>query len=109
MAKTTVTHITDDLDGSSNAETYRFTWQGTDYEIDLSAKNFKALDKVLQPYIKAATKVSKRASGRRSSAKASSSRRDFSAVRSWARSKGIDVSERGRVPRTVIEQYDAAH
>jgi hypothetical protein len=108
MAKTTITQITDDIDGSKDAETYSFVWQGTEYEIDLSNKNFKAFDKVLQPYIEAGTKVSKRSSGRRSSS-ASSSKRDFSAVREWAKANGHKVSERGRVPKAVIEQYDAAH
>ena len=115
MAKTTITQVTDDLDGSVNAETYRFSWQGTDYEIDLSNKNFKALDKALQPYIKVATKVA-RGTGRNTSSRRRSSsssrtgsRRDLSEVRAWARGQGIEVSDRGRVSRSVVEQYDAAH
>jgi hypothetical protein len=107
MAKTTVTQITDDLDGTPNAETYRFAWQSHDYEIDLSNKNFKAFDKLLQPYIRAAVKVPKRSSGRR--APSAASRRDLSAVRAWAKTKGYDVSDRGRVPRAIVEAYDAAH
>lgn len=30
---------------------------------------------------------------------------DASAVRAWASSKGIDVSERGRTSREVLAQY----
>lgn len=30
-------------------------------------------------------------------------------VRAWARSQGIDVGKRGRVPNEVIARYDAAH
>jgi len=30
-------------------------------------------------------------------------------VRQWARAQGLDVKERGRLPRTVVEQYGAAH
>lgn len=33
---------------------------------------------------------------------------EVAAIRRWARDQGIDVSERGRVARAVIEQYDAA-
>ena len=58
MAKKTITQIIDDLDGSKDAKSYSFAWQGTAYTIDLSNKNFKALDKLLQAYIKAGTKVS---------------------------------------------------
>ena len=33
---------------------------------------------------------------------------EVAAIRRWAREQGIAVSERGRVARTVVEQYDAA-
>lgn len=31
------------------------------------------------------------------------------AVRKWAREQGIAVKDRGRLPRTVIDQYTASH
>jgi hypothetical protein len=105
MAKTTVTQITDDLDGSKDAETYSFAWQGTEYAIDLSNKNFKALDKLLQPYIKAATKVTRR--GRASAKSAKGARRDLADVRKWAKENGFEVSERGRISAEVLAAYDA--
>jgi hypothetical protein len=108
MVRTTITQITDDIDGSKNAETYSFAWQGTEYEVDLSNKNFKAFDKLLQPYIEAGRKVSKRASGRGSSS-ASTSKRDLSAIREWARAEGIQISDRGRVPKAIIDQYNASN
>jgi hypothetical protein len=30
-------------------------------------------------------------------------------IREWARKKGLDVSERGRIPATIIDAYNAAH
>jgi hypothetical protein len=106
MAKKTITQIIDDLDGSKNAETYSFAWQGTEYSIDLSNKNFKALDKLLQPYIKAGTKVTRR--GRTTTSKpAKSSRRNLADVRAWAKKNGFEVSERGRVSAEVLSAYDA--
>jgi hypothetical protein len=33
---------------------------------------------------------------------------DNRAVRAWAASNGIELSERGRIPGVVIEQYRAA-
>lgn len=38
-----------------------------------------------------------------------SSRRDTGAIRTWARENGHEVSERGRIPASVVEAYDAAH
>jgi hypothetical protein len=116
MAKTTV--VTDDLDGSSGAETVTFSFQGNQYELDLSSKNIKAMEKTLRPYIDAARKPSgqgsrkpaaasngrSRGSGRRSGG----SGVDVSAVRAWAAENGIEVSTRGRIAKAVIEQYEAA-
>lgn len=118
MAKTTITQISDDLDGSKDAEEVSFSFRGVEYSIDLGKKNQAAFEKALKPYLGAATKVSKRpsrsGSGRsaatpkkraRDAGKQSGSGQDLAAVREWARSKGIEVSERGRVARSVLEQY----
>ena len=107
MARTVVTQITDDLDGSKGADEVRFAFNGVDYAIDLSKKNRAALEKVLKPYIDAGTKVPARGRAtRRSSAAASKGRRDLSEVRAWAKEQGIGLSDRGRVPAAVLEQYD---
>lgn len=106
MAKNVVTHITDDLDGSADAEEVAFSFGGVDYTIDLSKKNRSALEKALKPYLAAATRQTRRTGSRKS---ASTSKRDLGAVREWAKAQGIEVSARGRVPAKVVEQYDAAH
>ncbi|WP_341925251.1 Lsr2 family protein [Nocardioides psychrotolerans] len=111
MAKKTVTHITDDLDGSKDATEVAFSFDGVDYTIDLSKKNTAAMAKALKPYLDAATKVSGRGtrSRRTRSTRAVGPRRDLAAIRKWARDQSIDVSDRGRIPAAVIEQYDAVH
>ena len=110
MAKTTITEITDDLDGSKNAEEVSFSFRGTDYTIDLGKKNVAALEKALKPYIEVASQVSKEpARKRRPTKTANTGGRDLTAIRKWAKDAGIEVSERGRIPQAVREQYDAAH
>jgi hypothetical protein len=58
MAKkvTTTTTIVDDLDGTpiedGQAESIKFSFEGTAYEIDLSKANAKALRDALKPYTK---------------------------------------------------------
>lgn len=108
MAKTTVIHVTDDLDGSKDAAEVSFSYNGIEYRIDLSKKNRSALEKALKPYIDGGTKMSKRHSGQRLST-SNSAKRDLAAIRSWAAAQGIQVSDRGRISRDVIERYDAAH
>jgi hypothetical protein len=50
MATKVTKTLIDDLDGAEASETVRFTIGGKSYEIDLSAKNAKQLDKLLDPY-----------------------------------------------------------
>src|SRR6266508_4619026 len=49
MARTV--KITDDLDGSPNAEEVRFTWDGVEWAIDLAEGSRKKLEVALQPYL----------------------------------------------------------
>lgn len=106
MARTVVTHITDDLDGSKDAEEVRFSINGVEYTIDLAKKNRAALDKALQPYIDAASKVATRRKDSSRNKTSGNSRRDLREVRQWAKEQGLEVSERGRVPASIIEAYD---
>ena len=55
MARQTTVTVTDDLDGSANAQEVSFSLDGIAWTIDLSAKNRAALQKALKPYIAKAT------------------------------------------------------
>jgi hypothetical protein len=103
--------MTDDLDGSPDAETVLFGFAGVSYEIDLGQKNRAKLEKVLDPYIKAGRRMPRGGggSGRRRGAERSGGSVDRAAVRAWAKSVGIDVSERGRISTEIMRQYDEAH
>lgn len=107
MAKKTLVTITDDIDGSEDAQTVTFGFGGRDCEIDLSEKNAAKLEKALKPYLEAGRKVS--AAGRKPGRPAASSSFDLTAVREWAAANGIPVAARGRVAATVLEQYAAAN
>jgi Lsr2 len=49
MSKSASVIITDDLDGSQNAETVLFGLDGVTYEVDLGKKNRARLEKALGP------------------------------------------------------------
>jgi hypothetical protein len=49
MARTMM--ITDDLDGSPNAEPVQFEWDGVTWEIDLVEENRKKLEDALKPFL----------------------------------------------------------
>ena len=64
MAQKVTVALEDDLDGGPAEQTVRFGFGGTDYEIDLSAKNAAAFHKQLAPFLEHARK-SGRAQSRR--------------------------------------------
>ncbi len=98
---------TDDLDGSAADATIRFGLDGAEYEIDLNDEHANTFRQSVQQYIAAARKVS----GRRTAAgrpRKSGSGQDSTRVREWAKSQGLPVKERGRVPSDLIAQYREA-
>ncbi|MGC5173267.1 histone-like nucleoid-structuring protein Lsr2 [Microbacterium sp. DT81.1] len=108
MAKKTITTYVDDIDGSDADGTVTFSFDSKLYEIDLSSKNRKKLEDALTPFIKSARSTGNPRRSNSSSARGAG-RTDLVSVRAWARDNGHEVSERGRVPASVIEAYDSAH
>ena len=106
MAQKVTVVLEDDLTGGPAEQTVRFALDGTDYEIDLSAKNAAAFGKQLAPYIEHARRAG-RALSRRPGRTAAGRQRSGD-IRAWAKDHGIAVSERGRIPASVVEQYQAA-
>jgi hypothetical protein len=106
MAQKITVALEDDLDGGPADETVRFGLSGAEYEIDLSKKNAAAFRKQLAPFIEHARKAG-RGQGRRPGRTASSRERS-GGIRAWAKDQGIAVSARGRIPASVVEQYEAA-
>ena len=106
MAQKVTVALEDDLDGGPADETVRFGVGGSDCEIDLSAKNARAFRKELTPFIEHADKAG-RGPARRA-ARTTVGRQRSGEVRAWAKDHGLTVSDRGRIPAGVIEQYQAA-
>ena len=106
MAQRVTTTLEDDLDGGPADETVRFSFGGAAYEIDLSTKNAAAFRKQLAPFMDHA-----RAAGRgrpRPPTRTTASRQRSGDIRAWAKVHGIAVSGRGRIPASVMDQYQAA-
>ena len=110
MAQKIQVLLVDDIDGSKADETVTFALEGVSYEIDLTEEHAAQLREDFAKWVGAARKVSGRSTGRstRSSSRRSSSS-DADTVRQWARANGHKVSDRGRIPASVREAYEAAH
>src|SRR5215470_7376452 len=106
MAQKVTVALEDDLHGGPADETVRFGIGGAQYEIDLSARNAAAFRRKLAPFIAHARKAGR--GPRRAPGHTASSRERSAAIRAWAKDQGIAVSERGRIPASVVTQYEAA-
>ena len=104
MATKVTIALEDDLDGGPAEVTVRFGVGGTAYEIDLNKKNARAFRQRLAPYVEHARKAGRGPRRPRTS----SSRQRSGDIRAWAKEQGIAVSERGRIPASVMAQYAAA-
>jgi hypothetical protein len=116
MARKVQVILSDDLDENLPAdETVSFSLDGTSYEIDLSEKNAEEMRDAFSRYVQAARKVGRgggRPSGGGRSRATGGGRMDreqAGAIRDWARKNGHAVSDRGRIPASVVEAYEAAH
>jgi Lsr2 len=113
MAQRVQTLLIDDLDGGEAESTVRFGLDGAEYEIDLSAEHADALRRALAPYVSAARRAPGAAAaagrpGRGGRRAAGAGAADPVAVREWAKSQGIEVKDRGRVPAGLVVKFKAA-
>lgn len=111
MAQKVQTLLIDDLDGGEAEGTVRFGLDGAEFEIDLSAGHAEALRNALAPYVNAARRApgaAARRPGRSGRRATSASAPDPVSVREWAKSQGIEVKDRGRVPAELIVKFQSA-
>ncbi len=126
VAKKVSVELVDDLDGSviddGAGETIEFSVAGVDYVIDLKTKNAAEFHRKLDFYIDHAARTGGRrhrpkpaGSGSTStptSKAASAPTRDPAdtrAIRQWAADEGYEIADRGRIPTSIVDAYDAAH
>ena len=113
MAQQTTVRFVDDLDGSEAVGTVTFALDNRAYEIDLSDENTDKLHEALAPFIEHGRKAGGRSGGRgrtrgqapMTETPARSNREETQAIREWARQNGHQVSDRGRIPKSVMEAY----
>jgi hypothetical protein len=108
MAQKIEVTTVDDLDGSTeNVATVLFGLDGKSYEIDLSSINADTLREVLADYVNAGRQS--KGPARAARQRGGQARELSAAIRTWARGNGHRVSDRGRIPETVMTAYRAAH
>ena len=108
MARVEVVRYVCDLTGKDipdgEHEELTFMVDGKTYALDTDKKGAEKFRKAVKPYTEAA-RVVKAPRRPRKSGRAERTRK----IREWALSQGIGVADRGRIPATIVEQYENAH
>lgn len=114
MATEVVTKYIDDIDGTEADETVKFALDGMLYEIDLNSDHAHKLRAALEPFIEHASNSSKMPTLGRprktaiNTAEMLAQRSYRTQIRQWAATKGIKVSDRGRIAEEVVVAYEEA-
>jgi hypothetical protein len=111
MARKLEVKLVDDIDGGEADETLKFGLDGVSFEIDVNAKHAEELRASLAKFILGARRIGRGGvtPTRRPVRAAGSTHGDRAqnqAIREWAKSKKIELSDRGRIPRRIVEQYE---
>ena len=91
----------------------KYALDGVQYEIDLSDKNATKLRNAFAEFISHSRRVGRGGVvvGGRAAARARGSaaadREQNKAIRSWAKRKGKAISDRGRIPQEIVDEYNA--
>lgn len=113
MAQKVIVDVVDDIDGSPDALPVEFSLDGTNYEIDLNEANAERLRNALAEFVDAARRTGgriKRApvvsiNGRKPATADPEQKKD---MRRWARENGYEISDRGRIPKEIMDAYQEA-
>lgn len=108
MAKQIITQYFDDVTGkplTDEGVTVEMEYRGQRHTWDMNPDTLAKFEKMLEPYLLASTVLSTKKVRRRSTSK----RNNSGAIRAWAQENGYEVSDRGRVPDTVVAAYHEAH
>ncbi|WP_053734136.1 Lsr2 family protein [Nocardia sp. NRRL S-836] len=114
MAQKVFVQLIDDLDGTSpDVEAVSFGLDGVAYDIDLTPDNASRLRDGLADFVASArrtnTRPRKAGATTRTVVAESRTKEQTHAIRAWARSNGHELSDRGRIPMHVIEEFEKAH
>ncbi len=108
MARREIVVLEDDLDGGKADETVKFALDGVQYD-----KNAQKLRGAFADFVAHGRKVGRGGvvvGGRaatRARGGAAADREQNKAIRAWAKRKGRNISDRGRIPQEIVDEYNA--
>lgn len=105
---TRMMRVCDVCDAPASGESIRFGWGSSFYETDLCEQHSSDLVTLVERVIRSARRMGAGVSSTPASISPTPVRRariDTKDVRAWAKAQGIEVNDKGRVPESLIQQY----
>ena len=90
-------------DGEQHSITFGI--DGQEYEIDLCAKHSERFSEMVGKFAEHARKTAVRTTARRKR-RTAANRQHSAEIRAWAKKRGIEVSDRGRIPGHVLAGFE---
>lgn len=115
MAQKVLVQLIDDLDGTAaeDVEAVSFGLDGVTYDIDLKPGNAARLRDGLADFVASARRVGGRTKRATSTSRTivaeARTKEQTKAIREWAKAQGHELSDRGRIPTSIIEEFEKAH
>jgi Lsr2 len=97
--------LEDDLTGGPADETVEFGIDGRTYAVDLNARHAAEFRRQLGRFVERARPARSRA---HATIRTAASRERSRQIRAWAEQHGLAVADHGRLPGSVVRQYEAA-
>lgn len=88
-----------------DVQTVRFMWDEIPLTMELCEEHYDKLEKRVKVFVEKA----RRAEPPRRARRAAGNGQDVTHIREWAKAKGYQVGEKGRLPAEVMEAYEEAH
>lgn len=100
MARETIINLIDDIDGSKADVTIKYSFEGSNYEIDLTDDHAEDFREHMQEWLDRSRRVGVASNSQRAANSKTGK------IREWARSQGIEVPTRGRLSEEILKAYE---
>lgn len=84
------------------------SYNGRAVHLDLTKQEEAKLARYLAPYLERGTKVTTKSATKSSGSADGRTPKQRAEVRRWAQERDMNIGDRGRIPQTIYDAYDAA-
>ena len=100
MARETIINLIDDIDGSKADVTIKYSFDGANYEVDLTDDHAEDFREHMQEWLDRSRRIGVAHNSQRGA------NTETAKIREWARGQGMEVPNRGRLSEDIMKAYE---